>query len=61
MAKALTVETEKNDRHGNDEYVYQIEAIVAHQKRPKMINNRLCASQKRHKNFCGSFCVESNA
>ena len=42
MAKALTVETGKNDQHGNGEYVYQIEAVVAHQKWPKMIDNIFC-------------------
>ena len=60
MAKALTVETGKNDQHGNGEYVYQIEAVVAHQKWPKMIDNSLCASQKSHKKFCVSFYVESD-
>lgn len=44
----------------NSECVYQIEAVVAHQKWPKMIDNCLCASQKSHKKFCVSFCVESD-
>ena len=38
MAKAPAAETGKNDEHGNGGCICQIEAVIAHQKGPRMID-----------------------